>query len=67
MARYVIHKTSRAATDQSYIGNSWHEAGLSDCYKPVYTGRYEAEELARELSRFNPVGFTVSKIEDEDV
>lgn len=60
---YVIYKSSRAPTDQSYSGPTWDVAGIRHRYKRVYDDIREAEELAVVLTSFNGVGFKVSPIE----
>lgn len=57
---YVIHKKHRIPGTVSYTGSTWDEAGLRDEWRDMYTEYEVARLLALFLSRYNPVGFTVS-------
>lgn len=59
MSRFVIHKSSRVPSDESYSGPTWDSAGIRDRYKPVYDNVEEAIDLAYLLTKANPVGFRV--------
>lgn len=61
--KYYITKKSR---NEPYMGPTWNKAGLAEeCYK-YYLIKEEVEKLAEQLSKFNPVGFEVIEVlEDE--
>lgn len=59
---YVIHKKSRTPSDESYSGSTWDRAGIRHLRRPVYYDKQEAQRHAKELTKYNPVGFGVSKV-----
>jgi type IV secretory pathway component VirB8 len=63
MKRYVIHKSTREPRDVSYVGSTWDQAGMRAYRKDTYASKFVAEQHARQLSKFNPVGFSVAEIE----
>jgi hypothetical protein len=59
---YVITKNSRIPRAYSYSGPTWDAAGIRMIYKPQYESKVVAEEVAKRLSEFNPIGFSVQEI-----
>lgn len=57
---YIIHKKSRMPGDKSYKGPTWNKINFE--YKEYYSSFEEAEKVAKELSKHNPVGFTVHRV-----
>ena len=58
--KYVIHKSSRMPGVVSYTGSTLDRAGLRGEYKETYEDREEAENFAKQLGQYNPVGFEVN-------
>lgn len=65
MKRYVIHKSTSEPSDVSYDGPTWDRAGMRAYRKDTYATRFMADQHARQLSLFNPVGFRVAEIKKE--
>lgn len=61
MAEYVIVKNSRLPRHESYSGPSWETGNIADRYRKTYADKQEAEELAKVLSKVNPIGFYVAE------
>ena len=59
---YVIYKNSRVPTYVSYSGPTWDQAGIRIIYKPQYESKVVADEVAKRLSEFNPIGFSVQEL-----
>lgn len=64
MSGYVIYKSTRLPRTDSYAGPTWDFAGIRDQFREVYADRGEAERIARELTKFNAVGFEVAAVQD---
>jgi hypothetical protein len=65
MKRYVIHKSTREPGTVSYDGPAWDRAGMRAYRKDTYATKFMADQYARQLSLFNPVGFRVAEIKKE--
>ena len=66
MKKYVIHKSSRNAGPVSYNGPTWDNADLRYVRYDIYEDKEYAEYIAKELSKFNPVGFEVTEIRNKN-
>ena len=62
--RYVVHKKSRMALDKTFLSMAFYHAKIGHLYKEVYDSYDEAMVVAEKLSQYNPVGFTVSQVND---
>ena len=62
MKMYVIHKSTRVHDGVSYDGAIWDIAGIRHLRRDVYTDYKLAIKIAALLTKFNPVGFSVSKL-----
>jgi hypothetical protein len=63
--KYVIVKSSRSGSNRTYTGVTWNNAGLKIHIEgALYNDFIEANELAKELSKHNPVGFTVEEYKE---
>lgn len=60
MRKYVIAKTSRTPGLVSYNGLTCKHAGVIG--GQIYTNRETAEDDARKLTEWNPVGFVVYEL-----
>lgn len=63
--RYVIHKSTRLPSTESYKGPAWNDIDLK-YYAKTYTDRAYAEQVAMLLSEANPVGFVVSEMSKDN-
>lgn len=65
MRRFIIAKASRTFESYfkigSYQGPTFDKLG-KDRWKPYYLDKNEAEQVAKELSKLNPVGFVVVEV-----
>jgi hypothetical protein len=63
--KYYITKKSR---DEPYMGCTWSKVGFTESPPSMYfENKAYAEYLAEQLSKFNPVGFEVKEVlEDEE-
>ncbi len=59
---YVITKRSRAPREFSYTGPAWIDAELEHRYRKTYKRKSTAINLAKALSKANPVGFSVYEV-----
>lgn len=58
---YIICKTSRIGTDRTYSGITWDKANIRNRYRETYSNYTEANDIAFELTKYNPVGFVVMR------
>lgn len=63
MIKYIIVKNTRCSNEM-YEGITWEHAGIKHLYKPFYTDKKLALEIADKLSKFNIVGFTVDELKE---
>ena len=61
MKKFVIHKSSRLPNCETFQSWVFDKAQINHLFRKHYYSRKEAIRVARNLSKFNPVGYSVSE------